>query len=349
MVILTEENICKSQIFCQVLISIRNQEEKRIEIDQISPRTFDEFITYHHSTIKKLAGKFSPFNHIEGKKINKENIIRWLKQFRKLDWAKLALNILDNVRFYDRHRLMTCFKFLHDEYLSNKDFIISNLGNTRDSTVIMNNIVSGDLLMDNKPPKPLNEILNQENPEQISIVFFDDIIQSGKQARTIFQEWFGITPDLNENHVAELNPSQKERFTKFHIYLFFAYGFERGIENLNNLLEELGFSNPLIISFYNDNNHPYEKCFHPTSGIFHDREDRLLAEEMCKDIGSQLFSDKINWSEEKKQIYSLGYGNEQRLFVSFWNVPTTTLPILWKRGIYKNKSWEPLFLRRAKK
>ncbi len=348
-IILTEKNICGFQIVCQILINIRNQEEVSYGIVQLNLKSFDDFFIYHDSIIKKLVEKLSLFNHIEGKRINKDSIIAWLKQFGTLKRARLALNILNNVDFYDRNRLRSCFEWLYNKYISNKENIISNLGNSRDSSAIMNNIVSGDFLMDESPPKHLKEILNQENPEQVSIVFFDDIIQSGKQARSIFQEWFGLTPDLNEHHVEELHPNQKEMFKKFHIYLFFAYGFEKGIKNLNSLLKELMFSKFSTISFYNDNNRPFKKCFHPTSRVFHNPRDRLLAEEMCKDIGYHLFSDKINWSEEKRQINSLGYGNEQRLFVSFWNVPTTTLPILWKRGNYNNKIWEPLFSRREKK
>ena len=161
--------------------------------------------------------------------------------------------------------------------------------------------ISGDFLMDTIPSMQLNDILDNIDPSVFSIVFFDDIIQSGKQARTIFQEWFGLEKDLDEHHVEELNEEHKEIFRKFHLCLFFAYGFEKGIENLRTLLRELGFSNIYIESSINDYNHPFPKCFHPTSDIFLNPEDREGAKEMCKDIGYQLFSDKKDWSEDKKK------------------------------------------------
>ncbi len=347
-VILTENNICGFQIICQIPIIIRNQEIYQARAIQYKTKTFDDFFSDFDSEIAELADKYSQFDHIEGKRINIRRIKSWLKQFGTLERAKLGLNILKNVNFYDRNRLKSCFEWLHKNHLSNKKFIIHNLGNLRDSSAIMSNIVSGDILMENEPSKPLGDILEQENPDQVSIVFFDDIIQSGKQARTIFQEWFGLKTDLNEPHVRELNANQKERFKKFHVYLLFAYGFKRGIENIEVLLKkELKFGNCTIKAFYY--NHPTEKCFHPTSSIFYDPEDRLNAEKMCREIGYNLFLDKEHWSKEKRCVNSLGYGNEQGLFITFWNVPTTTLPILWKRGNHNDKLWEPLFLRRAKK
>ena len=347
-VILTENNICRFPIICQIPITIRNQDVYQARAIQYKPKTFDDFFSGYDSEIAELENKFSQFDHIEGKRINKKRINNWLRQFGTLERAKLGLNILKNVDFYDRNRLKSCFKWLLQNHLSNKKFIISILGNARDSSGIMSNIVSGDILMEEKYPKPLQDILEQENPDQVSIIFFDDIIQSGSQTRTIFQEWFGLKTDLNEPHVTALNTNQKERFKKFHVYLLFAYGFKRGIENVEVLLKkELRFVNCTIKAFYY--NHPNEKCFHPTSGIFYDPEDRLNAENMCREIGYNLFLDKDHWSKEKMYDNSLGYGNEQGLFVTFWNVPTTTLPILWKRGNYNDRIWEPLFLRRVKK
>lgn len=347
-IILTENNICGFQVNVKVPVVLRDQEEEHRSLGKQSQNTEEFFNDINPYIIKRLVERFSQFNHLEGKKINEMRIQTWFRQFEKLEWMKFALEILEKVEFFDRYRLRMCFEELCKQHLQNINFVVSNLGSSRDSSSTMNNI-SADFLMESNPSIFLSDILDNKNPDDTSIVFFDDIIQSGKQAKTIFQEWFGMKKDLDEHHVEELKDDQKEIFKKFHLFIFFAYGFERGIQNLSNLLKELGFSNVSIIAYINDNNILFPKCFHPASGIFLNPEDSERAKEMCQFIGYQLFSDKKHWSENKKKINSLGYGDKQRLIVTFWNVPTTTLPILWKRGIYNNKTWEPLFLRRSKK
>ena len=89
-------------------------------------------------------------------------------------------------------------------------------------------------------------------------------------------------------------------------------------------------------------------CFHKSSELFSTNKEREITKNMVQDIVIHLFQDK-DWPEELKKERSLGYGNSQKLIVFFYNTPTSTLPIFWKKGNYNGKEWKPLFPRREKK
>lgn len=143
-----------------------------------------------------------------------------------------------------------------------------------------------------------------------------------------------------------MKSKQIKKFKKFDLLFFFIIGLRDHESNLTEKLNALGFPNIKILSYYKEVK--YTSCFHPTSGVFKEPEERRIALEMCKEIGFQLFEEKSHWSEEKKRKNSIGYGNAQKLIILSYNVPTSTLPILWKRGRYNDKEWEPLFIRRKK-
>jgi len=318
--------------------------------DVTNKNKIDTFFEKYEKTIQMLGKIFSEYQHPEGKKVDAQAIKNWLIQFTTPERMRLALILLENVVFINREKMIEMFNHYWEHFIANDEknkVILTNLGGPYDSSYLVSYFL-GDIGMKKQiPSTDLRAIIEREDPAEKIILFVDDNIGSGKQALDIFKELLGIeNKELKERHVPPLNPKQVDKLKKFKLRLFTFVGFEEGKRKLLIELRNLGLNVEDIYSFLKME----EKigCFHPTSPVFDTPEEREKAKNMCEEIGYQLFFDKLDWSDDLKKERALGYGNSQKLIVFFYNVPTSTLPILWKRGWYCNKKWEPLFLRREK-
>ena len=316
---------------------------------QTSQSPFDIFFQKEQETIGELAQTFSPYLN-RFTPINEETIKEWLLQFGEVSKIKLAFKLLKNVDYYSPKRMRIIFVHFYENVINKNDkdkIVISLLGNPKDSSSIVNYILGEELMNFRLETHPLETILNTMNPEEKVIVFIDDNIGSGKQAIQIFREWMGIEErELNENHVRRLSKEQIENFKSFKIYLFTFVGLEGGKGEVHTKLSDMGLNVVRVYSFTK-----LEEeigCFHKSIELFSTNEEREIAKNMVQDIAIQFFQDK-DWPEELKKERSLGYGNSQKLIVFFYNTPTSTLPIFWKKGNCNGKEWKPLFPRREKK
>lgn len=313
-------------------------------------KQIEKFLKDNSKIIEKLGGKFSQYQHPEGKIVDAKAIKSGLIQFETVERIRWALFLLEHITFIDRKMMIEMFSHYWNSHVSDDEkdkIILTNLGGPYDSSYLVSYFL-GDIGMKNQiDTADLRTILEYENPEERIILFIDDNIGSGKQATDIFKELLGIKEkELKESHVVPLNPTQSDKLKKFKLRIFTFVSFEEGKKKILNELKKLGLNVEDIYSFFKME----EKigCFHPTSNVFPTPEDLKKAKNMCEEIGYQIFSDKTDWPDSLKRERALGYGNSQKLIVFFYNVPTSTLPILWKRGMYRNKEWEPLFLRREK-
>jgi hypothetical protein len=316
----------------------------------ISQASIDTWFQKKQDAIKELAWKFSTYQN-RTTPITDETIKKWLLQFDNLPWMKLALKLLEGIDYYTPQRMKGMFRHFYEQIIPEEDrtkIVCSLLGNLEDSAALVNYFL-GEVFMEYglSKPQPLETILANMEPEEKVIVFVDDNIGSGKQAVQIFREWLGIEERvLEESHVMRLSDVQIKKFKRFKIYLCTFVGFEEGKEMVRKELKKIGLNVSKVYSFVK-----LEEaigCFHEASDIFTNPEELKEAKDMASKIGIQLFSDK-DWQDELKEERSLGYGNSQKLVVFFYNTPTSTLPILWKEGIYNGKRWQALFPRREKK
>jgi len=311
----------------------------------------EAFLKAQTQAIEKLTKRFIQYQHPEGKAIDNEEVKLFLRQFETLERVSLAFVLLQNVTFIDRVKMREMFRHYCEQILSVKEkekTILTNLGGPYDSSRIVS-YVCADIAMEIKlKAQDLRAILDQEDFTGKTILFVDDNIGSGKQAIDTFRELLGLTEEkeLKESHEIELTDSQRSKLKKFKLSLFTFVGFEEGKKDFTKKLRKLELNMAEPYSFLKQEERV--GCFHPTSDIFESPKDRKACELICSEIGYQLFADKTDWSDGLKRERSLGYGNSQKMTVFFYNVPTSTLPILWKRGTYNNKKWEPLFPRREK-
>lgn len=322
---------------------IRNQEIKAVDT-----KDTENFLTTNKDTIKELSNKFSTYLRHDGKIVNEVTIVDWLKQFENVRWMNLALTLLKNIEFISRRRMTAMFEHFYNNFLKDqkKNITLCLFGNPADSSSLVNYFLADVAKKHKIEFYDLGTILETRDPNNTVIVFVDDNIGSAGQSIQIFREWLGIKEvRIKEHHVEQLSKQHINKLKKFEIYYFVCIGLTEGIEALIDELKKRNINLKSIYPFIRTE----EKigCFHKASGIFINPDELEEAKKMGELIGNSLFEDK-QWSEEIIKERALGYGNSQKLIVFFYNVPTTTLPILWKKGTYKNKVWEPLFPRREK-
>lgn len=76
------------------------------------------------------------------------------------------------------------------------------------------------------------------------------------------------------------------------------------------------------------------RAFSPDSGVFETEKQRADAEDLVTTIGRALLPSN-----------PVGFGNEALLALLEFNCPNNAPPVFWRRGLWGNRSWEPLFER----
>jgi len=315
-------------------------------------KDLETFLKKSRQKIEKLGRTFSKYDNPEGRPVDAEAVKKWLCQFGTVERAHGALVLIENIDFIDRDRMREMFVHYFKKVLPEADrerIMVTHLGSPYDSSSLISYFLGDSWMADLAiPAAELRSILDNQSSEERIILFVDDIIGSGKQARNIFTALLGIEDkELREEHETRLSDEQIAKLRKFEVRLLTLIGFEEGKKNLLEEMQRLGLKMREVYSF-----RKLEEgvgCFHPATKLFDSTEDRENAEGMCREIGYELFSDKGSWDVQKRKERSLGYGNSQKLIVFFYNVPTCTLPILWKKGTYGGRKWEPLFPRREKR
>lgn len=65
----------------------------------------------------------------------------------------------------------------------------------------------------------------------------------------------------------------------------------------------------------------------------------------CEEVGYKILKRRAtdkNWTDERRKESALGFSDMQRLLVFPYNVPKTTLTLLWERSS-EDFGWRPLF------
>lgn len=238
-------------------------------------------------------------------------IILWFENFKKSEY-ELALLILCNIKYFTDHEIDQLLEKMCGELknLFSSDFSkvgFFGLGNySSDSgSQFLYSLKQKLKLHDFNFPKHHDNL--HKNIE--SIVFIDDIIGTGKQAK-----------DFYDNYLQNLNIKK---------YYYSLIAFEKGLKSLKI---NSGFSNVFATKIFTES----ERAFSDSSEIFSNTLIRTQIKEMTKRYGDILYPKG-----------PLGYDDSQALIVFSHNTPNNTLPIIWASennekaiGIPWNPIWE---------
>jgi orotate phosphoribosyltransferase-like protein len=241
-------------------------------------------------------------------------IIAWIKNFKPSE-IEYAIKIMESIQYYDDNSIRSIIGNLSckvqaifgDEL---KDVLFFPLGNSSASSGSMY------LYQYRKELRLSENNFKQDGFEKYlskntNIVFFDDIIGSGNQATTFFNEHLSNKPAK--------------------CYYFSLLGLQDGISKIN---KEAGFEATIVGEILTDE----QMAFSENSCVFTGKE-RDIIKPICEKYGDQLF---------KK--YPLGYDDTQALIVFPHNTPNNTLPIIWASNDNETSTakilWSPLWNRK---
>jgi hypothetical protein len=213
------------------------------------------------------------------------------------------------------------------------------LGAPKDSSSIVTYYVSDLAGTFDFRPSTLAEALG--TPGGKPILFVDDFISTGAQARTILCQWMSDEASpLKEVHVAALSESQRAEFRSRRLGFLFVAGDPEGKKAL--LDEALRLELNAVGGVHL-----------PSAGLPRAFENgpgkNAAVEERANEIGRQLLrtsqpGKSDDWIAER----ALGYGGHGYLLAFPYNTPTQTLTLLWRDGKVDGWQWLPLIPRRAK-
>lgn len=244
----------------------------------------------------------------------KMHIYDWFSNFDESEYD-FAFSIMRNIKYYDQDDinkmiLKVCSE-LRREFendFNGINFCPLGKSSSDSGSIFLYKIRQGLGLKKSAFPKDCNSIRDVK-----ALVFFDDIIGSGNQSITFYNE----------------NLSQKD----VGMYYFSLMALSDGLNNVKSIA---GFKNVYAAEIVDQ----YSSVFKEKSKVYRDEKDRLLIESFAKKYGEKLYPK-----------YPLGYDNCQALIVFEHNVPNNTLPIIWaseNNEKAKSLSWKPLWERKKK-
>ena len=275
----------------------------------------EEFAKEHAEDIALIISEWIPKNteHFTKKQIA---ITKWFGNFQSSEYS-LALKLLEKIQYYSDKDIEEYIEILakhiariFGDNLSNVLFYpLGDSSASSGSQFLYQYKHNLGLNDENFRYGDFREHLNRN----IDIVFFDDIIGSGKQATTFF------------------NNNLKGSKAKCHYIALL--GFENGINTIKTNTE---FTNIIVYNHLSNQ----QMAFDDKSYFFKDRVQRDEIKKLCQKYGEILYPK-----------HPLGYDDSQALIVFCYNTPNNTLPVIWANHRSESnpaRPWHPVWAREKK-
>lgn len=287
--------------------------------------------------IQELSSRFAHYNVGTDVKVDARRLQAYLDQFPE-HLVPQMLKTLEGIQFLDRTELGRDFAtWLRQQASGDNCFVPLPQQLEKSATHL-------SYLLDDFPAGFATDVLRDALNKEGEILFFDDCLLSGSQARTIVQIWFGLDPDLDERPAEVLTTEEQAKLRARTARFRFLSGTRNGLKNLRELTSQVGLSTDIEALRILDQDTPL------LTEILGDAATDLRA--FLQDVGQSLLlstkgeENPDKWTPERCEQFALGYGGMEQLLVFFYNTPTATITPFWKSGIYRGLKWIPLFPRR---
>ena len=243
--------------------------------------------------------------------VTETEIDHWLQQFEASEQVFIQ-KLLSHFTYYDTISVRRAVSSLHNKVLIQSGFPVEKIWFipvgyvTKSGSVIayfyrsVNGLAEGKFISS-------NDILRIIDKREVCLVFIDDYIGTGHQARQVWD--YVLKPHT-------------QLFSNSKFYYCTLAGTKEGIKHI---AKNTGFE-VITDKRIGKNELPFSK----NSKIFTTQEERNKAEEIVRKYGEILYPGN-----------PLGYKNSQALIGFFYSTPNNTLPIFWSI----NEKWHPLLTR----
>lgn len=336
---------------------------------------FQTFIVEHTEEINSIAQRLAKYK-IDSVQIGFENsklrVINWIENFDKIGYTNLetVLFVLKKMDFIESSMISDKLSNLCEPYLQDMNAYLAPLGEDSESSFR----ITANFNQHQRYFSSFRKLI-ESIPENINnkIILFDDFLNSGGQLVTIFKSLLGITfqpGEINDegDKRTQLNESQKMKLLKSEIHLFYYKVFDEGkeyidIKNENELKLRIKIHRYTSANKHDglfgdsDDESAIENRLHAiiSNGLFKGEDSYDVSQfyKNLKEIGLKLLdANEPYWDSSKKSKRCLGYGNDARIIITDFNVPTNTITSLWMSGFLtyneKHIEWKELLPRRKK-
>jgi len=306
--------------------------------------------------INQKVGVWQTYQHWLGlREPMRQSIERFLSQLNTVEEASLVEELLGHIDYWDHTQMAEEFKALLDvlrEGGDGREIVPVPFGGLGDSSAHISYVIQQPGIYS----RSIHDVLGDDNlsPKASTLLLYDDNIATGWQAELIIHQLLGIDDPRTERefHAEALSPQQTSRLKRFEILFAFLCGNMESAKGLVSKARKLGLNvkDPIVCHeqqpgiLFSDQSPLFSK-----SAKREDLIERLRL--VAQGVGLQLLLEKMdteNWSKEKCQDYSLGYGGHQQLTIFSHNTPSSAVTFLWKAGkLFDGQDWSPLFPRRS--
>ena len=297
--------------------------------------------------IVELARRFASYRE----PVNTDNITRFVLQFGTTLRIRGALRLLTHIRFMPLWDLSAAMENILERALAahpEEALVVAPLGEQTGSTAIIRYLAAHSIAKDRITfADDISSALEITKPGQ-RIHFIDDCLLSGTQTLSILGDWMG-TRAHKPNHTVYSRPlpaSLKKQFLERHLVFSYCVATDYGVNRFREKLPEAGLCLDQITQNVAVIDPLSAKAFEPLGPVgWASEEERSAVKAFATEVGYDLLREREaekEWPGGRRRESALGYSNSQRLLVFPYNVPKSTVTMLWEKG-NSARSWQPLF------
>jgi hypothetical protein len=318
----------------------------RLEMTQ--PGSLAVLSTGEQAIAVELARRFASYRH----PVTIHHLESFLLQFGTTARIRAALRLLTHTKFFPLWELGAVMERLLSKASTSSDsspLVVAPLGDQSGSTAILrylagHSALAGRLIFADS----LEEALSLTKPND-RLFFVDDCLLSGTQTLNILGDLMG-TRERKPHHTAHTEPLSRQKrqaFLKRSLSFCYCVATDLGHKRFNDLVAETGIDPRSATLEVGVVEHSSSKAFEamgPVAWASADERDELKT--FASAVGFDILekrADMKGWDDTRRLESALGFSDFQRLLVFPYNVPKTTVTLLWERSSGK-RPWQPLFL-----
>jgi len=300
------------------------------------------------NTVVELAQRFAGYRL----PVTAQHLASFLVQFGTTERIRGALRLLNHSKFFPLWELGEAMERLLAVELGDElemRLVVTPLGDQTGSTAIIRYLASHSKLADR-----LVFAENLENALDLTksgdkLYFVDDCLLSGTQTLNILGDLTGIRVRKahHTKHCNALNAGYRSKLYARTLVLTYCVAVDRGITRFySDLVTHTGLNPGKVVLRYGVIEPELAKAFEPLGPVaWASSRQRDTLKTFAEEVGYGILgprAEKKAWDDERRRKSALGFSDFQRLLVFPYNVPKTTVTLLWEKGT-ESREWMPLF------